>query len=228
MIVREISSKGFVKLSHDFPTDRVMDLLDLRLKCNNSFYSHVALEKLSAILDVINCPELSDFCFRQPIEALGEVDVIARCVTPGDSSESFKAHLDSHRYTVVVPLSIPKNNFASPNRGQLVLLPKYVPVNLVGFRVTMLKLFLKMLPKRSWSYFYEARSDRFHQFDLSEREILVFDGYHGLHFNLPVDESCDSRRVTLLIHLGYMHKDNLIITGFRSLRKMLVRNKSVD
>jgi len=122
---------------------------------------------------------------------------VARKVAPGDSKEMYRAHFDSHLFTMVLPIQIPVSN--SGTIGELVYFPRAreAPKNeLVNF-------FDKVYYKRF------ASKDGLIKFGMSQMQMtetflsyepLIFIGNTTLHTNKQVSEDCSSQRLTLLAH----------------------------
>ena len=123
---------------------------------------------------------------------------IARKVNPGDTNEQFRAHFDSHIFTIVFPIKIPKaqdNDFA----GELIYfpnirrLPKNELINLLGkiyYKIYASKNGIKKLAK--------LHSQKVENF--INLEPIIFLGKTTLHTNYPVSLNCSSYRLTLLSH----------------------------
>lgn len=123
---------------------------------------------------------------------------IARKVKPGLSSEAYRGHFDSHCFTLVMPIKIPKIE-TNNSLGELVFFPnvRKFPTN------EMINICQKIYFKR-----YASKNG----FDLlsnktpkvvatfQDHRPLIFVGNRTLHGNLPVSHITDSIRLTLLSH----------------------------
>jgi hypothetical protein len=123
---------------------------------------------------------------------------IARKVSPGLSSEAYRGHFDSHCFTLVVPITIPKKEHNS-SMGELIFFP-----NLRKFPSNeMLNFFGKLYYKRYASKKgFEDLSRKKANFvaNFQDNRPLIFIGNTTLHGNLPVDQIAESYRLTLLTH----------------------------
>lgn len=122
---------------------------------------------------------------------------IARRVEAGNSKEMYRAHFDSHLFTIVFPIKIPKNNGQS--RGDLIYFPnaRKTPKNEV--KNFFDKLFYKLYAsKKGLSKFAQNNDEIVESFD--DYAPLIFIGNTTLHTNKEVSIDCSSYRLTLLAH----------------------------
>ena len=123
---------------------------------------------------------------------------IARKVEPGNSKEMFRAHFDSHLFTMVLPIKIPEYS-QDGTAGDLVYFPntranpRNEIYNLIG------KAYYKKYASKSglenFSYKSKMKIDNFLDY-----QPLLFMGNTTLHTNYPVTNDCSSYRLTLLAH----------------------------
>ena len=123
---------------------------------------------------------------------------IARKVEPGNSKEQFRAHFDSHLFTMVLPLKIPSAP-KDGSAGELITyynvrrFPKSEIENVLG------KAYFKQYASESGlRKFSQNHEENVYNF-LDYRPIL-FLGLSTLHTNKTVSIGCDSARLTLLAH----------------------------
>lgn len=123
---------------------------------------------------------------------------IARKVEPGNSSEMYRAHFDSHLFTMVIPIKIP-DVIEDGTSGDLIYFPnaRKTPKNeIINF---FDKIYFKRFASKSglekFAISYERKEDNFRDY-----EPLLFVGNTTLHTNHPVTKSCSSYRLTLLAH----------------------------
>ena len=123
---------------------------------------------------------------------------IARKVEPGNSKEMYRAHFDSHLFTMVLPIKIPEL-IQEGNSGGLIYFPnaRKMPGNEISnfmgkayFKRYASKEGLKNLPPK-----YQIKEDNFRDY-----QPLLFIGNTTLHSNHPVSLGCSSYRLTLLAH----------------------------
>ena len=123
---------------------------------------------------------------------------IARKIEPGNSKEHFRAHFDSHLFTMVLPVNIP---FAPKDgsAGELITyynarrFPKSEIENILG--KAFFKRYASEKGLRKFSQNHEENISNF----LDYRPIL-FLGPSTLHANKAVSIGCNSARLTLLAH----------------------------
>lgn len=123
---------------------------------------------------------------------------IARRVAPGNSKEMYRAHYDSHLFTMVLPIKIPYAK-SGGEAGDLIYFPnarkspKNEIINFCG----------KALHKRFASKNgMKAFAKNHYQIidDFNDYSPLLFIGNTTLHTNKPVSLDCSSYRLTLLAH----------------------------
>ena len=123
---------------------------------------------------------------------------IARKVEPGNTKEMFRAHFDSHLFTMVLPLKIPKLA-QDGTAGDLIYFPyaRKVPTNEFSnfFGKAYYKRFASKEGMEKFSLNHQKRIDNFKDY-----EPLLFVGNTTLHTNYPVSLGCSSYRLTLLAH----------------------------
>mgnify|MGYP006137902527 CR=1 FL=1 len=123
---------------------------------------------------------------------------IARKIEPGNSKEHFRAHFDSHLFTMVLPVNIP---FAPKDgsAGELITyynarrFPKSEIENILG--KAFFKRYASEKGLRKFSQNHEENISNFRDY----RPIL-FLGPSTLHANKAVSIGCNSARLTLLAH----------------------------
>ena len=123
---------------------------------------------------------------------------IARRVTPGNSKEMFRAHFDSHLFTMVLPIKIPHAK-SGGTVGELIYFPnaRKSPTNEIS------NLFGKIMHKRFASKEgMEAFAKKNNQItdDFKDYSPLLFIGNTTLHTNKQVSSDCSTYRLTLLAH----------------------------
>ena len=123
---------------------------------------------------------------------------IARKVEPGNSKEMFRAHFDSHLFTMVLPIKIPEHS-ANGTAGDLVSFPttRANPKNEIYTFIG--KAYYKKYASKNgldrFSHKSKMKIDNFLDY-----QPLLFIGNTTLHTNYPVTVNCSSYRLTLLAH----------------------------
>ena len=123
---------------------------------------------------------------------------VARRVEPGNSKEMFRAHFDSHLFTMVLPIKIPQTT-SEGSAGELMYFPyaRKAPQNEISNFIG--KVYYKKYASKEgldkFSAFSQKKIDNFRDY-----QPLLFIGNTTLHTNYPVSPSCESYRLTLLAH----------------------------
>lgn len=195
---------GSVKL----PTLKEIDLISFGKKISNEL-GKLTFKELSAthksFLDYLEvnkylAPRLYQLAIKN-YDFKGEITDqyhIARKVVPGDSKEQFRAHFDSHLFTIVFPIQIPLAD-KNTDVGQLIYFSniRNQPKNELSNFST--KLYFKRYASKKG---IEKLSNN-HKMDLENFEDyqpILFLGNTTLHTNYPVSSNCSEPRITLLAH----------------------------
>lgn len=123
---------------------------------------------------------------------------IARKVEPGNSKEMYRAHFDSHLFTMVIPVKIPES-VEDNGSGELIYFPKArkMPANEISNFIG--KAFYKKYASKEgldkFSNTHEKKEESFRDY-----RPLLFIGNTTLHTNHAVLSSCSSYRLTFLAH----------------------------
>ena len=123
---------------------------------------------------------------------------IARKVEPGNSKEMYRAHFDSHLFTMVIPVKIPES-VEEDGSGGLIYFPnaRKMPSNEISNFIG--KAFHKKYASKEgldkFSNAHEKKEDSF-----TDYQPLLFIGNTTLHTNHAVLSSCSSYRLTFLAH----------------------------
>ena len=123
---------------------------------------------------------------------------VARRVEPGNSKEMYRAHFDSHLFTLVLPIQIPVSKDNS-GCGELIYFPnsrnhpKNEVQNIYGKAYNK-----KFASKEGLDNFSKIHKKYIENFE--NLEPILFLGNTTLHTNKQVSKSCSSYRLTLLAH----------------------------
>ena len=123
---------------------------------------------------------------------------IARKVEPGNSKEMYRAHFDSHLFTMVIPVKIPES-VEENGSGELIYFPnaRKMPANEISNFIG--KAFHKKYASKEglekFSNAHEKKEESFMDY-----QPLLFIGNTTLHTNPAVLSSCSSYRLTFLAH----------------------------
>ena len=111
----------------------------------------------------------------------------------------FRAHYDSHLFTFVFPITIPKRVNNCDN-GQLIFFPKNRPQPSNEFMNAYTKILHKKYASKEGVDGLCKRKEYIID-DFSSMEPILFLGNTTLHTNYPVGKDANSHRLTLLSHL---------------------------
>lgn len=123
---------------------------------------------------------------------------IARKVNPGLKSEAYRGHFDSHCFTLVFPVKIPKK-ITNESVGDLIFCPnaREMPSN------EAINFFQKAYFKRYASengFKSLSKTKKVLYEDFSNYKPLLFVGMKTYHANLAVNQILKNERLTLLSH----------------------------
>ncbi|MDA9739327.1 hypothetical protein N9V24_03660 [Pseudomonadota bacterium] len=123
---------------------------------------------------------------------------IARKVSPGLKAEAYRGHFDSHLFTLVMPIQIPKK-ISDDSVGDLIFVPnaRSMPNHeIINFFQKI--YFKKYASKKGFDKLKENKEVLTE--DFIEYKPLLFIGMKTFHGNLPVSQIVESHRLTLLSH----------------------------
>ena len=123
---------------------------------------------------------------------------IARNVQPGNSKEMYRPHFDSHLFTIVFPVKIPKAN-NSDSAGELIYFPHARENPKSEARNFFDKLYFKRYASKERLKKY-AKNNKHIIESFDDYSPLIFIGNTTLHTNKAVSKTCSSFRLTLLSH----------------------------
>ena len=123
---------------------------------------------------------------------------VARKVEPGNTKEMFRAHFDSHLFTMVLPIKIPETS-NNGTAGDLIYFPyaRKVPGNEITNFIG--KAYYKRYASKEGMEKFSSNSIKKVD-DFRDYQPLLFVGNTTLHTNYPVSSDCSSYRLTLLAH----------------------------
>ena len=124
---------------------------------------------------------------------------ITRVVNPDDPHEFFKAHFDSHLFTLVTPINIPNNKDGDKGNGELIVFPKIRNEPKSELLNVLQKIFFKSFANKKGINILSKRKKNL-KFDFKDNIPILFLGRTTFHFNLPVINKTGQKRVTLLTH----------------------------
>ena len=202
--LEQLVDNGYVKL----PSLNIFDLDFLANDISNEMGALTFKELGSAHKKFLDTLEINKYLTPKLIEIAKESfgyqgDLsnqyhIARKVEPGNSKEMFRAHFDSHLFTMVLPIKIPEINEEGTS-GDLIYFPyaRKVPRNEISNFIgkAYYKKYASKEGMEKFSPQIKKKEDNFRNY-----EPLLFIGNTTLHTNYPVSLGCSSYRLNLLAH----------------------------
>lgn len=143
--------------------------------------------------------ELADFCseFFNIEPDLNDIYTITRLLKSFTNSEAYRGHFDSHIFTLVTPVCMPKAN--STESGQLLVFPKIrnEPKNELSNFLGKMR-FYKYRNAKDFKKLLEKK--KFVEFDFKNLNPILFFGRQSFHGNRSFTKQPDGIRITLLTH----------------------------
>ena len=145
-------------------------------------------------------PLLSEFAKKHLMQqkSLSDVYKVTRVISSSEPQEAFRAHFDSHLFTLVTPINIPYDPLSAHN-GELVLFNK--------IRREPSNEFENIYGKMKFRKYHGQKGSEILQnlapyctFNLRDNTPILFLGRQCLHFNLPLAASIKDARITFLTH----------------------------
>jgi hypothetical protein len=203
-IINNLKSKGYSFLPS---IQQQVDNLETYNKFSNEELSKTYSTNSSAHLELVNFLKL-DTLFTELYERAYEftnkkIDIndkyfVSRFVSPGQTSEGYRGHFDSHLFTIVLPIRIP-NDTKIDDRGQLIVFPKARKEP----SLDVVNIFQKTVWKRySNKHGFKKLSKKKHSFenDFTDYRPLIFIGNTTFHGNKPL-QNLGEARLSMLCHL---------------------------
>ena len=122
---------------------------------------------------------------------------VVRMVRPGDIKEQYRAHFDSHIFTLVIPINIPFSK--DMERGELIFYPnarRYPRTEIENFIGKV--YFKKYANKTSMKELIKNKKAIMESFD--DLRPILFNGMTTLHTNRFVHPTINQNRLTILAH----------------------------
>ena len=123
---------------------------------------------------------------------------IARRVEPGNSKEMYRAHFDSHLFTIVFPLKIPRST-NDGSAGELIYFPNARKSPKNELKNIIDKVYFKRFASKDGMEKFALNNKQYTE-DFNDYSPLLFIGNTTLHTNKQVSLDCTSYRLTLLAH----------------------------
>ena len=202
---KSLFEKGFVY----FPSISDCDWRqDVYANCMEQIYTKSYAENLPANLNFLDQTGISRILAPALLEKakeyfsisckVNDIYNVCRLVRPGDTSEGYRGHFDSHLFTLVTPINIPEYP-EMDDIGQLHFfpnarkMPKYEIQNIAG------KIAYKRYNSKSG---FEALANKTASITETFRDYrpVLFVGNTTFHGNAPVNSSSQFNRMTILTH----------------------------
>jgi len=193
-------SQGYVKLPDLRSTEDPSELIAAKhsgtyssgSEFQNKYHETIGLNKITNQLSEI---AISKFNIK-----VDKTDVykILRVVQSSNIKESYRMHFDSHIFTLVTPVIIPK--ISSSESGQLITFPnlRVEPIgNIYNF---ISKLYYKIFFQGKKNTIKLSDTNKSVEFDFSDNEPILFLGRATLHGSRGFDETPEGLRITMLTH----------------------------
>ena len=199
----ELMNNGFVELptlAYDDSTEifeNIENQLDKTYNSNTEFHDEY-LKKHNILTDLKE--SLFELAKKQYGIKVNKNDIytITRVVKSFDGYESYRGHFDSHLFTLVTPVIIPKAN--DPESGQLIVFPKIRKEPTNEFINILGKLKYKLFYSKEKSFKNLMKNKNYKEFDFTNLNPVLFLGRQSFHGNRSFAKAPDGIRVTLLTH----------------------------
>jgi len=158
---------------------------------SNSKIGNKIIKRLNIDIDKLN--EAYEHLYKEK-PPLNSTYFVLRVMKPGEVSEGYRSHFDSHRFTFVIPIKIPEKS-----KGNLYFIPKLrnEPKNFITNIIT--KIFWKFFSGKAGFKILQYFK-KIHQEDFKKYKPMLFLGRTTFHGNFPVDAFSNEERITFLLH----------------------------
>jgi hypothetical protein len=198
--IETLLSQGYVELPDLCSTEDPKEIISAKhsgtyssaSEFQNRYHDTIGLNKI--------IKQLSDIASSNFNKKVDHTDVykILRVVQSSNIKESYRMHFDSHLFTLVTPVVIPK--VKSSESGQLITFP--------NLRVEPIGEIYNIISKLYYKFFITGKknvtkfSGKFKavEFDFSDNIPILFLGRATLHGNRGFAEVPDGIRITMLTH----------------------------
>jgi len=144
--------------------------------------------------------QLSEIAFSKFNIKVDKTDVykILRVVQSSNIKESYRMHFDSHLFTLVTPVVIPK--ISSSESGQLITFPNLIVEPISNIYNFVSKLFYKFFFQGKKNIIKLSKTNKTVEFDFSDNVPILFLGRSTLHGSRGFDKIPEGIRITMLTH----------------------------
>ena len=199
----KLVNDGYVKLPslERFGLDMIAD--EISAEMNGSTFSELCSIHQSFLQDLALDENLTSKLFQIATDLFGYKGKIsnqyhiARSALPGD--QKYRAHFDSHMFTLVIPISIPQVQEKGGTIGELVFFPNTRAFPKNPFFDFIGKLWFKQYSSKSGMERLSKKRNMIVN-SFNDYEPLLFLGNTVFHSNQPISSNVKSHRLTLLAH----------------------------
>ena len=202
--LEELVNHGFVKLPslESFNLDDLAN--DINAEMSGNTFAELGAKHDQFLrqlcLDQFLVPKLYDIA-KNIMGYSGDISDqyhIARRVQAGNEKEMYRAHFDSHLFTMVLPIRIPESRSGGTS-GDLIYFPKVRKAPKSEMANLAQKIYHKRFASKvgleKFSKSHKQLTDNFQDY-----KPLLFIGNTTLHTNKQVSAGCSTYRLTLLAH----------------------------
>ena len=124
---------------------------------------------------------------------------ITKIVRPYEISESDRSHFDSHLFTLITPINIPKSS-SKVNRGQLVVFQKLrkEPMNELFNLLGKLYYFIFYSSPQKLQKLFDTKN--YIELDFYDMVPVIFLGRQCFHYSMPFESNNNECHILLITH----------------------------
>lgn len=204
LVIKEIEDNGFSFLPTIKPVLEFNDIYGKYLEENITSTYAESTKTHQLLIKKLNLnPLFSELHLMAEKKSYKKIDpndqyLISRHVEPGQISEGYRGHFDSHFITIVLPVRIPDIPTLKKS-GQLIALPKARKIPQSEFKNIYDKLRWKLYNSES-GYDKLVSEKNALELDFTDYRPLIFLGNSTFHGNRPLSGS-NEPRLSMLCHL---------------------------
>tara|TARA_Y100001970_G_scaffold217905_1_gene267047 strand:+ start:923 stop:1606 length:684 start_codon:yes stop_codon:yes gene_type:complete len=164
--------------------------------------------------------KLKDFLYEKAkrdfnFKGINSEYLVSRKVNPGNVKEKYRAHFDSHLFTLVVPLKIPDSGTSC---GELIYVPNLRKNPSSELSNLLTKVYYKRYASKE-GIENLAKIKKVHENNFKDYKPILFRGNTFLHTNKGVSNDASSYRLTCLSHFYDPYENYGIGKVLRMFRK---------
>lgn len=195
-IMAEVDEKGFCLSEFSNETIEILNASSLKELTDGFYVDNPEHRRIFEQTDEIQSV-VGYFKERVSAQGISWNQILVCRVVEGGSKEKFRTHLDSHVYTIVVPLLMPEGE--EVNRGQLYVIPNYRKQPKSEISNFMTKA-LAGKYRGEGNYSKVVALPTYQEIEMKFGQFLVFNGMRSLHGNKANDAV--AKRITLISHFA--------------------------